>query len=162
MAIEIKGLDGVLERLDGIANPQTVEAALNRATLLVERAAKMKAPKGTIANSITSTVEGTEGIVYTPVEYAPYVEFGTGKFSIHPKGGRKELPWVYVEGSTRKSNKKTIYTEESARRMVAAMREDGLDAHYTYGQKPQPFMRPAIDENRDRVIEILREGLLND
>lgn len=160
MPLEIKGLEGLIERLDGMANPATIENAITRATLLVEREAKKKAPKGTIAGSITSTIDGTQGIVYTPVEFAPYVELGTGKFSIHPQGGRKELPWVYVEGSTVKSSKKTIYTDQSARQMVAAMREDGLDAHMTYGQHPQPFMRPAIDENRDRIVEILREGLI--
>ena len=105
-------------------------------------------------------IYGLSGIVYTPLEYAPYVEYGTGKFSIHPKGGRKELPWVYVEGSTKKSKSKKIYTEESAKKMVAMMREDGLDAHYTYGQKPQPYLRPALDDNRERILEILGEGLL--
>lgn len=162
MSVEINGLEGLTERLEGIINPSTIGSSIDRAVLLIERAAKQKAPKGEIARSISSRVEGLSGIVFTPLEYAPYVEYGTGKESIHPMGGRKELPWVYVEGSTKKSKSKKIYTEESARRMVAIMREDGLDAHYTYGQKPQPFMRPALDENRERVLEILGEGLLND
>ena len=49
---------------------------------------------------------------------------------------------------------------EDAKKAVAALREKGLDAHYTYGQKPQPFMRPALDANRDRIVEILKGGIL--
>ena len=67
---------------------------------------------------------------------------------------------MYVEGSTVKSQSKTIYTEESARKMVAIMREQGLDAHMTYGQHPQPFMRPALDENRDKIVEKMGESML--
>ena len=153
-------MEDLEKRLDGLINFDTIGKALTDATLIVERSAKQKAPKGTISQSITSMVNGLIGTVYTPVEYAPYVEYGTGKFSTHPQGGRKELPWVYVEGSTKKSQKKTIYTDASARKMVAIMREQGLDAHMTYGQEPHPFMRPAIDENREKIIEKLKEGLL--
>lgn len=153
-------MEDLEKRLDGLINFDTIGKALTDATLIVERSAKQKAPKGTISQSITSMVNNLTGTVYTPVEYAPYVEYGTGKFSIHPQGGRKELPWVYVEGSTKKSHKKTIYTDASARKMVAIMREQGLDAHMTYGQEPHPFLRPAIDENREKIIEKLKEGLL--
>lgn len=158
----VEGLNAVIARLKKLDDPEKMEQALTKATLLVERAAREKAPKGEIARSIASRVEGLEGIVFTPLEYAPYMEYGTGKFSEHPQGGRKEVPWVYVKDSTIHSKTKTIYTPESAARMVAAMRDDGLDAYMTYGQKAQPYMRPALDENRDKILEILGGEIVDD
>lgn len=139
MGVEFSGLDGLTERLEGIANPKTIGGALEKACLIVERTAKQTAPKidGALRRSITSKVEGTTGVVYTPLFYAPYVEYGTGLFSIHEMGGRKDVPWVYFD------EKKQEYIT-------------------TYGQHAQPYMRPALDSNREKIIEILREGLLND
>lgn len=140
MAVEINGLDGLLDTLDGAADVSKIENALQRCCALVERDAKTKAPKdtGALRNSIKSTVERESGelagIVYTPLEYAPYVEFGTGLFA--ENGGRSDVPWKY--------------------------QDDKGNWHKTSGQKPQPFLRPALDENKDRIIEILGEGLLND
>jgi HK97 gp10 family phage protein len=100
----------------------------------------MKAPKGTgeLRRSITSKVdeEGGDlvGIVYTPLEYAPYVEYGTGLFA--EEGGRKDVPWHY--------------------------QDDEGEWHTTSGQHPQPFMRPALNENREQIIRILKEGMNND
>ena len=136
MSIEFKGLDDVLAMLEEPVSPEKLEQALMRACLLVERAAKQKAPKGTgeLARSITSKVENGQGIVYTPLEYAPYVEFGTGLFA--EEGGRKDVPWHY--------------------------QDDEGNWHSTSGMRPRPFMRPALDENREDILRVLREGLLDD
>ena len=134
--IRFEGLDGLLDRMDGMANPAKMEQALGQACALVERSAKQKAPKGNgdLRRSITSKVEGQEGTVFTPLEYAPYVEYGTGLFA--EDGGRTDVPWVY--------------------------QDDEGNWHSTSGQKPQPFMRPALDENREQILQILRGGLVND
>ena len=136
MSIEFIGLDGVLERIDGITDPEAVNRALGRAAALVERAAKEKAPKGTgeLRRSITSRVEDLQAVVYTPLEYAPYVEYGTGIYA--EEGGRQDVPWVYCDNEG--------------------------NFHTTSGQHPQPYMRPALDENREQIIRLLREALLND
>lgn len=162
MAIEFEGLEDILERLEKMGDVETVEKAVNKATLLVERAAKQKAPKGELRNSIESDVKGLTGTVFTPLEYAPYVEYGTGLFAEGEGGGRKEVPWVYIEGSTASPHKKTIHTEESADKAVAFLKSKGLDARKTSGQKPQPYMRPALDENREEIINIFKEGLNDD
>lgn len=135
MGVEIKGLEGVLERLDGIAG-DNMPAQIEKACLLVERTAKQTAPKvdGALRRSITSKVEGYSGTVFSNLFYAPYVEYGTGLFSTHEMGGRKDVPWVYYD------EKKNEYIT-------------------TYGQYPQPYMRPALDTNREQIIELLREGL---
>ena len=130
MSIEIQGLNQILQGLD-IANPAKIDAALGKACALVERAAKQKAPKdtGELRRSISSKVENGIGEVFTPLEYAPYVEYGTGLFA--EEGGRTDVPWCY--------------------------QDDSGEWHSTSGQHPQPFMRPALDENREAIIRIFRE-----
>lgn len=135
MAIEFEGLDEILASLEELADADNLDAALTKACLLVERSAKEKAPKGTgeLRRSITSKVEDGVGIVFTPLEYAPYVEYGTGLFA--EEGGRKDVPWHYKD-------------------------EKG-EWHSTSGMKPHPYMRPALNENRDKIVEIIKEGLNN-
>ena len=129
----IHNLDQVLEMLDELTTIN-VTNSLYKACALVEASAKKNAPKGTgeLRRSITSKVEGDRGVIYTPLHYAPYVEFGTGLFA--ENGGRKDVPWVY--------------------------QDDEGEWHSTSGMKPQPYMRPALDENRDQILKIIKEGLL--
>ena len=81
--VSIKGIDSLTQRFNKIANIE-LRDAVNKATQLVHGQAKALAPvdTGQLAGSIHMQVKetGTEvqGRVYTNVEYAPYVEFGTG------------------------------------------------------------------------------------
>lgn len=165
--IKIEGLEALLAGFKDMAQTKELYAAFGKACATVERAAKEKAPKGSgeLRRSITSKVQegadGFEGVIYTPLEYAPYVEFGTGLFAENGNG-RSEVPWVYIEGSTSKgSNKKTIYNSlAEAEQAAAYLRQaKGLDAVVTYGKKPQPFLRPALDENREEILRQLKEGI---
>lgn len=135
MSAEIKfeGLDEILDKLNKISSDANIEGALGTCCALVERSAKQKAPKdnGELRRSITSKVEGTQGIVFTPLEYAPYVEYGTGLFA--ESGGRMDVPWNY--------------------------QDDEGEWHSTSGQKPQPFMRPALEENQETIKRLLMEEL---
>lgn len=133
MSYEIKGINDLVVKLDGIADPEKLNAALGRACALVERSAKQNAPKGDgqLRRSITSKVENGVGIVYTPLEYAPYVEYGTGLFA--EEGGRQDVPWHY--------------------------QDDKGQWHSTSGMKPSPYMRPALNENREQIKRILKEAL---
>lgn len=162
MAIDLDGLQLVMNELGKLARTDKVESALTKATLFVEAEARKNAPKGELQGSIASRVNGLVGEVYTPLHYAPYVEYGTGLFAEGKGGGRKEVPWVYVEGQESSGRAKTIHTKESAEQAVAFLREKGLPAFMTYGQHPQPYMRPALDNNREAILKLLGEGLLND
>ena len=135
MSIELEGLDEVLNSLGKLADTTNLEGALGKACAIVEASAKKKAPKdsGNLRRSITSKVENNEGIVYTPLFYAPYVEYGTGLFA--ESDGRTDVPWNY--------------------------QDDKGNWHSTSGMKPQPFMRPALYENREEILRILKEGLTN-
>ena len=134
MNVEVKGVDELIVKLNNMADESKIQQQLGLACALVERSAKMKAPKdtGALRRSITSKVDGLTGIVFTPLEYAPYVEFGTGLFAENG-AGRKDVPWNY--------------------------QDDKGEWHSTRGQKPQPFMRPALNENRTEIIRIIKEGL---
>ena len=131
--IKIEGLDEILYKLDKISSNANIEEALGTCCAIVEKSAKQKAPKdtGALRRSITSKVEDTQGIIFTPLEYAPYVEYGTGLFA--ESGGVKDAPWNY--------------------------QDDEGKWHSTSGQKPQPFMRPALEENKEIIKQILKEEL---
>lgn len=140
MSIQLKGLDEIVETLEKLVNEAKIEDAMGQACALVERSAKQKAPKdtGELRRSITSTVkkDGGDivGIVSTPLEYAPYVEYGTGLFA--KNGGRKDVPWFY--------------------------KDDEGKWHITRGMKPHPFMGPALNENRERIIEMISKEAIAD
>jgi HK97 gp10 family phage protein len=149
--IECSGADGLIARLDKMAQAD-IHAALQESVEVVERTAKKLAPvdSGQLQGSIRHDVEGDTGKVYTNVVYAPYVEYGTGVFN----GGDGKY-WVFVKGSPSggpTSHKR--YTLEEAKQIVARMREEGLDAWYTNGQKPQPYMHPALFNNQRAIAEI--------
>ena len=139
MDLEIEGLEQFTERIQEMANTRALERAMGKACAIVERDAIKNAPKdnGDLRRSIQSKVEndGHEviGTVFTPLEYAPYVEYGTGLFA--EGQGRTDVPWCY--------------------------KDDEGEWHSTSGQHPQPFMRPALNENRERILNIIKEGIIN-
>lgn len=138
--VEFKGLDKIIAKLDKMQDTSTIVSAMQDACDLVEGSAKYKAPKdtGALKRSITNRVEvvGNEvsGIVFTPLEWAPYIEYGTGIYA--ENGNGRQTPWVY--------------------------RDDKGKYHYTHGQHPQPFMRPALKENEQNIKKKLKEGIMSD
>ena len=167
--VEFKGLDKIIAKLDKMQDTSTIVSAMQDACDLVEGSAKGKAPKDTEAlrRSITNRVEviGNEvsGIVFTPLEYAPYIEYGTGLYA--ENGNGTSGYWVYVgdkdyDPNRKKSGKR--YTLEEAKQIVAIMRSKGLKAYYTNGMHPQPFMRPALKENEQNIKKKLKEGIMSD
>ena len=132
----IEGADHIIESLEDLIDMQKLEQTMGKACAIVERSAKQKAPKdtGALRRSITSKIEVVDdsivGIVFTPLEYAPYVEYGTGLFA--EGGGRIDVPWNY--------------------------QDDKGEWHSTSGQKPQPYMRPALEENREKIKKLFKEG----
>lgn len=107
--------------------PEALAKGLEKAGQIVENDAKRNCPTddGQLKASITHVVDTDESSVSigTNVEYAPYVELGTGQFS---EDGRK-TPWKFQSADG------TWYT--------------------SIGQKAQPFLTPAVDENLDKIVE---------
>lgn len=98
---------------------------------------------GNLKQSITHRVAEDENAVYigTNVEYAPYVEYGTGVFA--SEGGGRRTPWKYVASPSSK------YYE-------------GGKPHITQGQKPTHFLKRAITENQDLYRSIIQKTLRAD
>lgn len=136
MDVQFEGFKELNLKLDEIVDESKLEGLVLNAALRVERDAKKKAPKrtGALKRSIESKVENDgntiQGIVFTPLEYAPYVEYGTGLFA-ETQG--RQTPWSYQD-------------------------EKG-EWHTTSGQHPQPFLRPALNENREKIINSIKRGL---
>lgn len=128
----ILNLDRLLSKFDNLQDIDLTEP-LNKACLLVENDAKRKCPvdTGQLRASITHEVEGQTGIVGTNIEYAPYVEYGTG---IHARDGNgRQTPWSY-----QRADGKWITTK---------------------GQKPQAFLEPALLENENEIFRLFEEAI---
>lgn len=139
LEIKIQNLNQVLDAIEDLVDTEGMKRTVGKACALVEASAKQKAPRdtGALRRSITSevSVDSNEisGVVFTPLEYAPYIEYGTGLFA--EGEGRKDVPWCY--------------------------QDDKGEWHTTSGMHPQPFMRPALEENREDILKILKEGFGN-
>ena len=114
------------------AKNEAVAKALEMIGLVAERYAKDLCPvdTGNLRNSISHETDDDTVYVGTNVEYAPYIEFGTGKFA---EGGGRPTPWRY--------------------------QDDKGNWHTTNGMKPQPFLRPAIDNHLDEYQNIVNNEL---
>lgn len=115
---------------------EEVKKAMTMIGLLVQASATLRAPVdlGNLKNSITYEPTDTEVTIGTNVEYAPYMEFGTGIYA--EKGDGRKTPWRYFN---RKLN--TFI--------------------WTRGMQPRPFLRPALDENIPNIIKILSDALVS-
>ena len=135
---------------------------LMQSCALVEGAAKENivangsVGEGALLNSIQYNIEGTVGIVGSNLFYAPYVEFGTGDYAVNGDG--RTPYWVYVKNgddgySPAEPGGKT-YTLEEAKQVMAILRSKGLEAYYTAGSRPKPFLNPALENNELQIRQI--------
>lgn len=88
-----------------------------------------------LRNSITHKVVVNDKhkrcYIGTNIDYAPYVEFGTGAYA--EKGDGRRTSWVYQD-------------------------EKGK-WHRTNGMKPRPYLRPAISEHTELYKQIIEDNL---
>lgn len=109
--------------------------ALERCGEQAEGYAKDLSPvdTGNLRNSISHTVDEDEPAVYigSNVEYAAYVELGTGKYT---EGGRP-TPWVY--------------------------QDDNGNWHWTAGNLAQPFLKPAVADHPQTYRNIIEDEMKN-
>lgn len=151
---EIIGADKLIEGLENAVSGMDLSQVLLQACLLVENDAKRKCPvgkgveSGILRNSITHEIEGNVGYVGTNIQYAPYVEYGTGIYA--KNGDGRQTPWVYPvpEGYS--------YTDPKTGKAETAYFVT------TVGQHPQPFLNPALDENKAAIDELFREYIVEE
>lgn len=143
----IKGMDSLLRKLNKIsdvAKSEIMEKAVKSGAKVVQAQAKELAPvdTGELRNSIkvkTNVENGKiQGIVYTNKEYAPYVEFGTGPVG---EANKPDLPPEVASEIT--------YKQEGWH----------TPRGYTQGQKPQPFLYPALESSKDKVNKAVKNSI---
>ncbi|WP_339063561.1 HK97-gp10 family putative phage morphogenesis protein [Tepidibacillus marianensis] len=109
------------------------EEALEAALLMLEGRAKALAPvetgqlRDTLGHKLKSNNGEIVGTVGSPLMHALYVEFGTGEFA--ENGAGRKGGWVYEDA-------------------------DG-QFYFTYGQEPQPFLRPAFRRSKKEIEQII-------
>lgn len=145
-SITLKGIDSLTKKLNNISKMEQVKETMNKAVLLVHAQAKSLAPvdTGNLAGSIHPKVltkgKTIVGKVYTNLNYAPFVEFGTGI------KGNGTYPNKSVELSYRPTP--WIYTPNG-----------GENFYYTEGQVAQPYMYPALKRNEKKIKAMFKEAL---
>ena len=125
-------------------NREKFKVALNEAAvrgvtaacLIVESQAKLLAPVDSgylrdmsIDHKVDEKSDEVEGQVGSGAEYAPFVEYGTGEFAENGEG--RKGGWAYVD--------------------------DEGKGHFTLGNKPQPFLRPAFRSNKENIKRLIGE-----
>lgn len=85
-------------------------------------------------------------------ENAVWEEFGTGEFA--EKGNGRKGWWVYVKGGKGKgTGGRTYATAHEAKKAVAILRKQGLDAYYTRGKHARhPFLN-AYNSCKSKIIK---------
>ena len=145
--IEILNINRLIKKLDKIANADLTEV-MNKAVTLVHGQAKALAPAdtGTLRASIHMKVKSEKkkviGRVYTSLNYAPYVEFGTGV------KGNGTYPYKTKDISLTYRSTPWVYTP------------DGGETFYrTEGQVAQPYMYPALKRNEKKIQAMFKEAV---
>ena len=92
MAVEIKGLDSLMRKLDRMGGNvlDALDKAVRETALVAQGDARQNAPvdtgalKGSISTEFDRNAESSTGTVYTNIEYGLYQEMGTVKMAAHP------------------------------------------------------------------------------
>jgi len=134
--VEITGIDEVIRQLNGLVSEAALQQGLAAAAFYVEEQAKVKAPIdfGFLRNSIyTVTARGS----------------GYGRAAAEAKAANTKarmLPEVAPPGRLEA--------------IVAVGADYGIYQEMgTRFMRAQPFMRPAVENNRERIAGIIRDAL---
>ena len=113
--------------------------AINKATIAMQTLIRNEAPHrtGKLRSSVQFLVQGLRGIIYTNLNYAVYVEYGTGIWGVGP--GAKKQPIVPV-------NKKVLATKINPGWGSANSGGYFIIGKSSQGQHPNPFFQRGEDQ----------------
>jgi len=141
--VDVNGIAKAIRQISkfDITTQQRVKDTVNKHALNIQSLAKKNLTKngsvdtGRLRSSIAMEPynEGLTIRVGSALKYAPYVEYGTGKFA--KNGSGRKTPWVY-------KNRKG-------------------DFIWTRGQKPKPYLHPAAEADRKDYINDMKQVLKN-
>ncbi len=145
--MEIKNVDRLIKKLTRVSNVD-LRKPISEATLIVEAQAKALAPvdtgnlKGSIHPDVQVKGKKVIGRVYSALEYALYVEFGTGA------KGNGTYPYAIEGFNLTYRDGAWCYSPDGGKTFI-----------YTKGQEAQPFMYPALQLNKDKIKRKINESM---
>ena len=146
--MSINGVDSLIKKLNAIGGNanKVLETSIAKQTKLVQGEAKDLCPvhsgdlRKNIFTDVKSENEKITGKVFTNIEYAPYVEFGTGKKGEASSGDKYPGPLSY------KQDKWKVNIPDVGVRWIE-------------GQPAQPFLYPALKNNEDLIKKNIKEDI---
>ena len=165
--VGIKGVDRLSQRFNNISNMDLKEV-VNKATALVHGQAKELAPvgEGPLGESIHMSVEEKgntiTGSVYTNLEYAMFVEFGTGvkgngTYPYEVEGLSLEYassPWyIPVDKMDAETAEKYHFPKVHGK--------NGAEYYVCHGQEAQPYMYPALADNSKIIRQMFKNTVVS-
>ncbi len=111
---------GLIDRLkeETVSRQGCAWEVCNKYMLLIQgrarkelRIAPVRIDEGTLRSSIQTMITSAfnsrvAALIFTNLEYAVYVHWGTGIFGQNPEGGHRRTPWVYYD----KKRKQFVFT----------------------------------------------------
>lgn len=153
-------LNNLYSKLDKLCTniKKSAESGLNEATKQTQKYALNKKvgnkEKDKILYEIINDKNTIIGRVYTNFKYAPFLEYGTGKFA--------ELPHI----GTTKTFVKSGYTYwylpvEKAERDLPnpTIWVNDQEFYIMFSQEPRPFMRPTAFERKNPNIKLIKQSI---
>ena len=138
----VEGLSDILKKLEALKNIEKdprIDKALGKGAARIQAAVKMLTPVGYTANLVNKIVLNHEKLmeyaVTTNVEYAVFVEYGTGKL------GDPSLPHTSKDHWT--------YYNEYLQRFIT-----------THGQKPVHMFTKGFSSAHKTAFEIVRKEVM--
>lgn len=143
-----QAIQAVVKKLqkESLKRRQCAHDILNKYMLLIQGTARKnlnrtptRIDSGALRASIQTLISTLftlrlAAMVFTNLEYAVFVHWGTGVFGESPDGGHRQTPWVYFD--------------EKRKQFV-----------FTRGMMPNPFLLDAFDEHHKNFLRDLEKCL---
>ncbi|MGG3737254.1 HK97-gp10 family putative phage morphogenesis protein [Aeribacillus pallidus] len=139
LTLDMKGVDKAIKQFEILAKKKKKETKeiVNQKAIDIQRGAKKRAPvdDGTLRSSIVLEPfkDGLAIRVGSRLPYAAYQEWGTGIYAQHPDIPGRKTPWTFKHPKT------------------------GEWWVNFRGAKPQPFLFPAFEAEKDDFLKKLEE-----
>jgi len=147
MPISFDGIDSLIARLEGMQDGilEAARVGMEDGLLIAKADAQKNCPvdtsdlRGSIQSQSVIVDGAVEGKMYSPLEYAGYVEMGTG-----PKGEADHAGTAPI-GVTYRTTGWTYHDEKGF--------------HYTRGQPARPYLYPAFKANKRVILGKIMEAV---
>lgn len=167
--MSIENIDKLLKKFNsldsGIRKDITMQA-VKKADLLVQKQARLLTPYNTqnLRRSIKVKEEiiGSKitGSVFTNLEYAPYVEFGTGPVgqenhhgispAMSPRYSQKG--WMIPADAISKDDAESYHFKP-------AIKNGQIIGYYTKGQPAIPYLYPALKDHEKNAVKLIKKDI---